>query len=135
MARTNAFQFARLRPGKFRAIGSVTATAPLLPGEGVKLPFTAASTGFLQLWFCPAGPPAPGTPVRNDLVERYLILKTTADVHVAFGQSGMADADAGDAFLQVTDAMQDFQTVQGDQGLKLIGDVGAGTLYLWLASP
>lgn len=135
MARTNAFQFARLRPSKFRTIGSVTATAPLLPGEGVKIPFTAAAGTFQQLWFCTAGPPAPGTPVRNDLVERYLILKTTADVHVAFGQLGMADADTGDALLQTTDAMQDFQTQQGDQGLKLIGDVGAGNLYLWLASP
>lgn len=128
MARVAAYTFARLRPSKFRLIGSVNQNAPLLAGEGLKVPFTAAALGFQQLWFTTPGP-------RNDMVERYLILKTTVACHVAFGPVGMAAVTTGDALLEPGDAMQDFQTQQGDCGFDVIGDTTTGTLYLWVASP
>lgn len=127
MARSVPFQFARVRPTKFRAIGGVTQALPLLPGEGVKVTFTAAALGFQPIWFT-----TPGT--RNDLVERYVLLKTTADVHVAFGPVGMAAVTTGDALLQPGDAYQDFMTMQGDCGFDLIGDTAGGSFYLILGS-
>lgn len=127
MARSIPYQFARVRPTKFRSIGSVTQALPLLPGEGVKLTFTAAALGFQQLYFTTPGP-------RNDLVERFWIMKTTADVHVAVGPVGMAAVTTGDALLQPGDAWQDFMTMQGDCGFDLIGDTAGGSFYLLLGS-
>lgn len=127
MARSTAFQFARVRPTGFRSIGSVTQVAPLLPGEGVKLTFTAAALTFQALWYTTPG-------LRNDLVERYVLVKTTADVHFKFGPVGMSAVTTGDALLQPGDAWQDFMTMQGDCGFDLIGDTAGGSFYLILGS-
>lgn len=124
------FAFARLRPGKFRAIGTIDAQNPLLAGEGVIIPFTTSALGFQTLW--PSF--AQGVAGANT-VTKYISVKATQDVAFAIGPLGLAAADNNDALLQPSDSWQDYMIQPGDLGVRLKGITQSGNFYLLMATP
>lgn len=98
--------------------------APGAPGTTIKFAFTAVSSA-LQSLGAMAGLPA---------AAKYVSIKTTADVHVCFGNAASLSGAVTDAdfILQVADGWQDVLILPGVDSFKAKGDGAAtGSLYIW----
>lgn len=115
-------QFARIRPGNIRTL-PLGAGQTMQPGEVYKFTFAVTASLFQQIRN-PGGVP------------QYVSLKTTADVHVAFGANNadVVDPTIGNALMQPGDSWQDWALLPTDTGFKVKGDTGAGDIYLVLSS-
>lgn len=114
-------QFGRVRPGAVRTLPLV-APATMLPGEVYKFTFTSAASAAQTFRLAPA------------LVPQFISIKTTADVHPAFGDASVADPTNSNALLQSGDSWQDFMLLPSDTSFKVKGDTAGGDIYLILSS-
>lgn len=100
------------------------------PGVTVKFTFTAAASAVQSITF--HNPPNDaGTPSRKVTQgPLYVTLKTTASVHVVFGDASVADPTNADMLLDTADGMQDFILMPDMTNFKVKGDSGGGDFYM-----
>lgn len=108
--------------------------APGVPGTCIKFTFTAADSGWQDI---PAHKPAAdagGFQVPQGAL--YISIKTTAAVHVAFGNSGASSTavtNANAPLFESSDGWQDMILRPDQTQYRVKGDVGGGDLYIWFS--
>lgn len=115
-------QFGRARPGAIRAL-PLAGGATMQPGEVYKFTFTSSASAVQTF--------RASTP---SLVPQFVSIKTTADVHIAFGDASVTDPTNANALIQPGDSWQDFMLLPLDTSFKVKGDTTGGDIYLILSS-
>lgn len=120
--------FERVRPGR-RFVPPATSINLSKPGDIIKFTFLV-TVSLEQIFRFSSGWP---------YTQQFVSMKTTADVHVAFGPSAarrpgeLVDPTNADLLLQPGDSWQDFQIDEVDEAFKVKGDLVGGDFYLLLS--
>lgn len=94
--------------------------APGGPGTGIVLAFTVAAGA--------------ATPIRAaNGPARYISVKTTADVHLVFGDSTVGAPTNSDTLFTAADSYQDMIILPETTHVRAKGDVGNGSIYIWFS--
>lgn len=98
--------------------------APAGPGTTIKFAFVATSSALQSL----------GAMAGISAAAKYVSIKTTADVHICFGNAISLAGSVTDAdfILQPGDGWQDVLILPGIDSFKAKGDgANTGSLYIW----
>lgn len=105
--------------------------APGIVGTGIKFTFTNADSGWQDVTF---HKPAAVGGFQTSQGAVYVSIKTTAAVHVAFGNSNASSAavtNANAPLFEAADGWQDMVLTPDQTQFRVKGDSGGGDLYIW----
>lgn len=95
------------------------------PGLSGKFTFTSSASTFQTIRTATVG---------VKLSPVYVSIKTTADMHIVFGDANVGAPDNTFPLFQAGDGWQDFVLMPEMNGFRIKGDVGGGDFYWFVSS-